>query len=35
MAAEFENFEVYQLTVTLTKNIFNLLKKDKFKKSLN
>lgn len=32
MAAEFENFEVYQLTVALTKNIFNLLNKDKFKK---
>lgn len=32
MAVEFENFEVYQLAVNLTKNVFNLLKKDKFKK---
>ena len=32
MAVEFENFEVYQLAVNLTKNIFNLLNKDKFKK---
>jgi four helix bundle protein len=32
MAVEFENFEVYQLAVNLTKNVFNLLNKDKFKK---
>lgn len=32
MAVEFEKFEVYQLTVILTKNIFTLLNKDKFRK---
>ncbi|WP_346983518.1 four helix bundle protein [Chryseobacterium sp. POE27] len=32
MAVEFENFEVYQLAVNLTKNIFNLLNQDKYKK---
>ncbi len=32
MAIEFEKFEVYQLAVSLTKNIFNLLNQDKYKK---
>lgn len=32
MAVEFENFEVYKQAVNLTKNIFNLLNKEKFKK---
>lgn len=32
MAVEFEKFEVYQLAVNLTKNIFNLLNQDKYKK---
>ncbi|WP_440132419.1 four helix bundle protein [Chryseobacterium tongliaoense] len=32
MAVEFEKFEVYQLTVNLTKNIFSLLNNDKFRK---
>jgi len=32
MAVEFENFEVYKQATNLTKNIFNLLNKEKFKK---
>lgn len=32
MAVEFENFEVYKQAVNLTKNIFNLLNKEIFKK---
>ena len=32
MAVEFEKFEVYQLAVNLTKNIFNLLSQGKYKK---
>jgi four helix bundle protein len=32
MAVEFEKFEVYQLAINLTKNIFNLLNQDKYKK---
>lgn len=32
MAVEFENFEVYKQAANLTKNIFNLLGKEKFKK---
>lgn len=32
MAVEFEKFEVYQLTVNLTKNVFSLLQKDKYRK---
>lgn len=32
MAVEFEKFEVYQLAVNLTKNIFNLLNQDKYKR---
>ena len=32
MAIEFENFEVYKQAINLTKNIFNLLNKEKFKK---
>ena len=31
MAVEFEKFEVYELAVDLTKNVFNLLAKEKFK----
>ena len=31
MAVEFEKFEVYELAVDLTKNVFNLLVKEKFK----
>ena len=32
MAVEFEKFEVYQLAINLTKNVFNLLGQDKYKK---
>ncbi|MBP6575696.1 MAG: four helix bundle protein [Chryseobacterium sp.] len=32
MAREFEKFEVYELTIDLTQNIYNLLNKEKFKK---
>jgi len=32
MAIEFEKFEVYQLAVNLTKNVFDLLNQDKYKK---
>ncbi|WP_312089027.1 four helix bundle protein [Chryseobacterium sp.] len=32
MAREFEKFEVYELTINLTKNIYELLSKEKFKK---
>lgn len=32
MAIEFEKFEVYGLTINLTKNIYELLNKEKFKK---
>jgi len=32
MAVEFENFEVYKQATNLTKNVFNLLSKEKFKK---
>lgn len=31
MAVESEKFEVYQLAINLTKNVFNLLSQNKYK----